>query len=258
VPTRDKNASVSASASASDFGQQQLYTGFEVYNVNNYDFFRNPVEARQLIIDMYNIQSFGAGNVYDGELDGGRMVKIMPVNRIATPADLEELKANLPYKTFERRREENPNLPVEKITIICMGHTPDLRGSLELDLGGSGYKVDVEVLDILRDHERQFKRESEAEIIVESGRLVIRQFYPLNLMQKLSLDKEVVDDWRSLAESVMIDWNFDGVVMEPAVTDVPRKNELVKGIYDIPKGAGTIKVKITDLLSESYEGEVSA
>ena len=26
------------------------YTGFEVYNVNNYDFFRNPVEARELLI----------------------------------------------------------------------------------------------------------------------------------------------------------------------------------------------------------------
>ena len=26
------------------------YTGFEVYNVNNYDFFRNPVEARDLLI----------------------------------------------------------------------------------------------------------------------------------------------------------------------------------------------------------------
>ena len=53
-----------------------------------------------------------------------------------------------------------------------------------------------------------------------------------------------------------IDWNYDGVVMQPAVTDVPGKSELVKGIYDIPEGSGTIKVKITDLLSESLEVEV--
>ena len=33
----------------------------------------------------------------------------MPTNRIATKADLEELKANLPYHTFEKRKEENPN-----------------------------------------------------------------------------------------------------------------------------------------------------
>lgn len=59
------------------------------------------------------------------------MVKIMPVNRIATKADLEELKANLPYKTYEKRKEENPSQPVEKITIVCMGHEPDLAASFQ-------------------------------------------------------------------------------------------------------------------------------
>ena len=54
----------------------------------------------------------------------------------------------------------------------------------------------------------------------------------------------------------MIDWNYDGVVMQPAVTDVPDKKEIVSGIYDIPEDAGTIRVKITDLLSESLEMEV--
>ena len=34
------------------------------------------------------------------------------------------------------------------------------------------------------------------------------------------------------------------------------KKEFVAGIYDIPEDAGTIKVKITDLLSESLEVEV--
>jgi DNA modification methylase len=86
---------------------------------------------------------------------------------------------------------------------------------------------------------------------------VIRSFYPLNLMQKLSLQKETVEDWRQLVGSVMIDWNFDGVVMEPTLTDVPDKKELVAGVYNIPADAGTIKVKITDALSESLEVEVN-
>ena len=85
---------------------------------------------------------------------------------------------------------------------------------------------------------------------------MIRAFYPMNLLQKLSVQKESVDEWRQLVESVMIDWNFDGVVMQPAITDIPGKNEMVQGVYDIPKNAGTIKVKITDLLSESLEMEV--
>lgn len=230
------------------------YTGFEVYNVNNYDFFRNPVEARDLLIAALEIQPFPQSDVWDGELDG-RMVKIMPVNRIATKADLKELLANLPYKTYEKRKEENPNQPVERITIVCMGHEPDLKGALEQEL--SDYKVDIQIVDILRDKkDLQLKRDSEAEIVREGDKLVIRAFYPMNLMQKLSLQKEYVEDWRQLVDSIMIDWNYDGVVMQPTVTDIPGKNEMVEGIYDIPEGSGTIKVKITDLLSESLEVEV--
>ena len=233
---------------------KELYTGFELYNVNNYDFFRNPVEARELIISALEIQPFPASEVWDGELDG-RMVKIMPVNRIASKADLEELKANLPYKTYEKRRDENPNKPVESITIVCMGHEPDLKASLEQEL--SDYKLDIDILDILKDKsELQLKREAEAEIVREGGKLVIRAFYPMNLLQKLSLQKESVNEWRQLVESVMIDWNYDGVVMHPAVVDIPEKNDVVVGIYSIPDDAGTIKVKITDLLSESIEMEV--
>lgn len=243
---------------ASELNEQlqddEKYTGFEVYNVNNYDFFRNPLEAKDLIIQALEVQPFPQSDVWDGELDG-RMVKIMPVNRIATKADLEELKANLPYKTYEKRKAENPTQPVEKITIVCMGHEPDLKASLEQEL--SEYKLDIEIVDILRDKkDLQLKREAEAEIVREGNKLVIRAFYPMNLMQKLSLQKEYVEDWRQLVESIMIDWNYDGVVMQPTVTDVTDKKEIVNGIYDIPEDAGTIRVKITDLLSESLEMEV--
>lgn len=233
---------------------EEKYTGFEVYNVNNYDFFRNPVEARDLLIEALEIQPFPKSDVWDGELDG-RMVKIMPVNRIATKADLKELLANLPYKTYEKRKEENSKLPVERITIVCMGHEPDLKAALEQEL--SDYKVDIQIVDILRDKsDLQLKRDSEAEVVREGNKLVIRSFYPMNLMQKLSLQKEYVEDWRQLVDSIMIDWNYDGVVMQPAVTDVPEKKNMVKGVYDIPDGSGTIKVKITDVLSESLEVEV--
>lgn len=232
----------------------QSYTGFEVYNVNNYDFFRNPLEARQLLIEALGVQPSLQDNIWDGELDG-RRVKIMPVNRIASKADLEALIANLPYKTYERRKEQNPNQPVEKITIVCMGHEADLKASLEHAL--KEYKIDVEIVDILRDKtDIQFKREAEAEIVVDKGFLVIRSFYPLNLMQKLSLQREYVEDWRELVETIAIDWNYDGAVMHPSLLDIPDKNELVKGKYKIPSGRGTVKVKITDLLSESLEIEV--
>lgn len=236
------------------FEEDGKFTGFEVYNVNNYEFFRNPVEAKELIISALEIQKFDKGSVYDGELDG-RMVKILPINRIATKADLEELKANLPYKTFEKRKEENPNAPVEYITLVCMGHEPDLKASLEQEL--SQYKLDIQIVDILRDKSvLQLKREAEADVVIKGGKLTIKEFFPLNLMQKLSLQKEYVEDWKQLVESVMIDWNYDGVVMEPTTIDIAPKDGFVEGVYTVPADAGRIKVKITDLLSESLEIEV--
>lgn len=254
IQTTTKRLITVANVVNSTIEREDKYTGFEVYNVNNYDFFRNPLEARSLLIEALEVQPFPQSDVWDGELDG-RMVKIMPVNRIATKADLEELKANLPYKTYEKRKEENPTQPVERITIVCMGHEPDLKASLEAEL--SEYKLDIQIVDILRDKaDLQLKREAEAEVVREGGKLVIRAFYPMNLMQKLSLQKAYVEDWRQLVESIMIDWNYDGVVMRPAVTDVPDKKEMVVGVYDIPENAGTIKIKITDLLSESLELEV--
>lgn len=179
----------------------------------------------------------------------------MPVNRIATKADLAELIANLPYKTYERRKEENPTQPVEKISIVCMGHEADLKASFEQQV--SAYKIDVEIVDILRDKaDLQFKREAEAVVKKVGNKLVIENFYPLNLMQKLSLQKDTVDNWKQLVESIMIDFNYDGAVLSPSVIDIPEKDALVKGEYTIPADAGTIKIKITDLLSESLEVEV--
>ena len=234
----------------------EFYRGFEVYNVNQYDIFRNPVQAKELLLEALEVQPLEISTVFDGEKDG-RMVKIMPVNRIATRADLNELIAGLDYKAWERRQGENPNRAVEKITLVCMGHEPDL--SAHLILAAKPYKIDVEVVDILRDKaDLEFRRDSDAKVVVKDSELVVERFYPMNLLQKLSMQKEAVDDWRELTESILIDWNYDGAVLQPAVVDIPeKKSDLVIGRYKVPADAGTIRVKITDLLSESWEGSVT-
>ncbi len=231
-----------------------FYTGFEVYNVNNYDIFRNPAQAKELLIQALEVNPLQAGSLFDGEKDG-RMVKIMPINRIATRQDLNELITGLDYKAFEQRQLEHPNRAVEKITLVCMGHEPDLAAHLKHEV--SPYNLDVEVVDILRDkQDLQFKRDAEAKIVMRDGYLVIEQFYPMSLLAKLSLQQEYVEDWRELVDSVMVDWNYDGAVLQPAVIDVPERNELVVSRYRMPDDAGTIRVKITDLLSESLEKEL--
>ena len=230
---------------------QTFYTGFEIYNVNRYDVFRNPVEAKDLLIEALEIQPLSTSALYDGEKDG-RKVKIMPINRIATRADLNELITGFDYRTFDRLHAENPGHPVEKLLLVCMGHEPDLGAELKKEL--HPYELDIEVMDILRDKsELEFKREAEAKIVRNNGKLIIEKFYPMNLIQKLSLMKDNIEDWRELVESVKIDFNYDGNAMKPSVVDSPEGNELVKGDYPIPEDAGTIRVKIIDLLSESLE-----
>ncbi|MGD9563075.1 MAG: site-specific DNA-methyltransferase [Pyrinomonadaceae bacterium] len=234
-----------------DSDYKQLFTGFEVYNVNHYDLFRNPIQAKDLLIEALEIQPLPASVVYDGEKDG-RLVKIMPVNRLATRADLNELIANFDYKTLEKKHNETPNKPVEKLLLVCMGHEPDLAAHLQKEM--LPFKLDIEVVDILRDRSKlEFKRDSEAKISTTETELVIEKFYPMNLLQKLSLFKENVEDWRELVESVMIDFNYDGAVFQPTLLDIPEEDELVTGKYEIPADAGNIRVKITDLLSESLE-----
>ena len=234
--------------------EEPKYTGFTIYNVNNYDVFRNPVEARDLLAQALELQPLPGNSLYDGEKDEW-FYKIMPVNRLATKADLNEIVANFDNKAAERKALENPGKPVLKVRLVCMGHEPDLKAELEKQL--QPFKVEIEVVDILRDKkDLVFKRDSEAEIVRKDGKVKIEAFYPFNLMKKLSLQKSKVGEWRELVESVMIDFNYDGAVFTPSIVDVPEDNAFVKGEYAIPDDAGTIRVKITDLLAESFEMEV--
>lgn len=243
---------------AEDLGGQlqtenQFYTGFEVYNVNDYEFFRNELEAKRLICEAMGMEQLTDSNVYDALLDG-RKVCILGINRIATASEFARLLSNVDISVWQERQKENPAKPVEAITFVCMGHDPNLKAQFEEEVDKMGFKVDLEIIDLLRDKkDLRFKRDSDAKVAVKGNRLVIENFFPMNLLQKLSIEKTDVSDWKELAESVFIDWNYDGVTFSPSLTDIPEKNALVKGEYDIPKAAGTIHIKITDLISESWE-----
>lgn len=231
--------------------------GFEVYNVNNYDVFRNPVEARDILIDALEINRLGRNTVFDGEKDGF-MVKVMPVNRIANSEDLNEIINGIDQAALEAARERDPNKPAMNIRLVCMGHEPDLGAKLVAEFKKQGFDIKVEVYDILRNNkELEFKHPSEANIVKEGNKLVIQDFFPMNLLQKLSIQKENVENWRELVESVKIDWNYDGAVFQPTTVDYPEdKKDMVKGTYDVPSDAGIVRIKITDLLSESFETEL--
>ena len=223
--------------------------GFEVYNVNNYDVFRNPAQAKELLIEALEIDPLDRNSYFDGMKDGQK-VKIMPVNRIATKADVSDLITNLDYKAYEQLTKENPNAKVDDILLVCMGHDPEIKAHFKKECP---YNINLEVYDILKDgSELVFKRDSEAKIVIGGNKLTIEQFYPNTLLEKLRQDGTEVEDWRETVESVMIDPYYDGEVLEPTIVDIPEKNELAEGEYELPEDHGTIAIKITDLLSETY------
>ncbi len=265
----------------SQITDQTYYTGFEVYNVNDYEFFRNELEAKRLIIEALGMQPLPDNNLWDAELDG-RMVAILGINRIATASEFEKIVANMDLAALSRKQGLNPTKPVEKVTFVCMGHDPNLKPMFVEKMESLGLNIDLEIVDLLRDKkDLRFKRESDARIVIvddsdatysidkKTKRKIIKEvslkrilqiqsFYPMNLLQKLSIEHQDIEDWRELVDSVLIDWNYDEVTFSPTTLDIPDKKDLVSGKYEVPEGAGRIHVKITDLLSESWEGTIEA
>ena len=246
----------------SQITDQTYYTGFEVYNVNDYEFFRNELEAKRLIIEALGMQPLPDNNLWDAELDG-RMVAILGINRIATASEFEKIVANMDLAALSRKQGLNPTKPVEKVTFVCMGHDPNLKPMFLEKMESLGLNIDLEIVDLLRDKkDLRFKRESDAKVQIVSKRnkrfVEIQSFYPMNLLQKLSIEHQDIEDWRELVDSVLIDWNWDEVTFCPTTLDIPDKKDLVSGKYEVPEGAGRIHIKVTDLLSESWEGTIEA
>jgi site-specific DNA-methyltransferase (adenine-specific)/adenine-specific DNA-methyltransferase len=100
------------------------------------------------------------------------------------------------------------------------------------------------------------KSEVEVCVVVENNKLKINDFFSMKLSQKMNIEKGK-EDWRRFVEFIVIDLNYDGNVIKPSIIDIPSKNELVKGEYDIPNDVGKIKVKITDISLETFEIEIT-
>ncbi len=232
------------------------YLGFQVYTVNNYDVFRNPAQARDLLIQALEIEPLGRETYFDGVKDGYD-VKLMPVNRIATKADVSDLIANLNYKQLDSRKKENPTIAQQRIMVVCMGHDPDLKPFFSKET--EKYHIEFRVYDILRDGAHlTLKFPSEAKMSISKGKLRIERFYPHALMQKLSIQKTAAKEWKELAESIVIDPYYDGSNFTPTITDIPEKDGTVAGEYKLPDDHATVAVKITDLLSDTHFEVVGA
>jgi len=231
---------------------KKFYPAFAVYNVNHYDIFKNALEAKEIVMKLYGVEPVKR-SFFDGLLDG-KWVKVVELNRVCSKEDVQAVFDEI----LSKGEKEIEATYRRGVLILCSGHEYDV---LDYAKRLNVVNIPFEIRDILTDRKDIiFKRPPEADIALrlDGGKAVveIRQFYSPMLLQKLQLedDPEEIDDWRQLVEAVLIDPNYDGEVLKPAIQDIPGKKDMVSGVYELPlTGPGQkIAVKIVDVLSEEY------
>lgn len=242
--------------------------GFKVFNVNDYDVFKNEVEAKEIIMEMYGVEK-ARMSYFDGVLDN-RFVKVMPLNRVLSKKDMDVvikgIKDNLDSFVVKTKSRHGEAVYEQGVTVFCSGLEMDALDYLKKknDAG-----VEVDVRDILLDKQGViFKQKPEAEISVKpkGGKVMVKidDFISPILMRKLEIEndktlkkeaKAKVEDFRQIIDSVAIDVDYDGKLFNAEIIDVPAKNELIKAEYEIEyakKGKQTLAIKIVDVLGEEY------
>lgn len=242
--------------------------GFKVYNVNDYDIFKNEIEAKEIVMEMYGVELIKR-TWFDGELDGN-FVKVMPLNRILSKLDIKNaikgIADNIDSFTPKTTSKAGESTYEEGVILICSGAELDTLDYLKKE---NNTGVDITIKDILRDKKNLiFKQKPEAkvEVKVDGNKLSveIQEFYSPILMRKLEIENEKiidkkarakVEDFKQIIDSIAIDVDYDGKLFNAEIIDLPDKKEMIKSQYSHTyKKAGdySIAIKIVDVLGEEY------
>lgn len=243
-------------------------SAFKVYNVNDYEIFKNEIESKEIIMEMYGVEPIKQ-SYFDGVLDQN-LVKVMPLNRVLNKMDIENLLKEISKstdqftpKTTTSKEEETYE---EGVLIIASGVELDAHNYLRKE-NKTGVKI--EIRDIQADKKSLlFKKPTEAEVDVKVAEnkvsVSIKEFYSPILVQKLELENEkqlnpkgkvVIEDFKQIIDSVCIDVNYNGKLFNAEIMDLPDKKNLVSAIYEHEyksKGKYKLAIKIVDVLGEEY------
>jgi DNA modification methylase len=241
---------------------------FKVYNVNDYDIFKNEVESKEIIMEIYGVEPIKQ-NYFDGVLDDN-LVKVMPLNRVLNKLDIEnvikEIEKNIDQFTGKTTSSQDEETYEQEVIVIASGVELD---ALEYLRKENKTGVKVEVRDIQADKKNLiFKQLPEAKIEVKAdGKKVvieIKDFHSPILIKKLELENEkelnskrnvYVEDFKQIIDSVCIDTNYNGKLFNAEIMDLPEKKNLISAKYEYEykgNGKNTVAVKIIDVLGEEY------
>lgn len=231
-------------------------SSFYTYQVNDYDLQIQHNEAVQLACEHMGITRSRTDAFFDGVL-GKKLAKIIPFNHPLSPLDLEEIKNELGNRPEEDR----------DIVVAALGKELSVTEWLEdwnrLRRQGN-LPNKIEVVELRSDpkyggfftHQpaqarAHIRREG------ETAKIQIEDLISPSILQRLQDQSGVlapsIEDWRSMVDSVMIDPDYDGNLLNVVLADVPeKKDDLVAGEYELPIGKEKTKiaVKITDMLGE--------
>lgn len=242
--------------------------GFKVLNVNDYTAFKNELEAKEIVMEMYGVEVIKR-SYFDGVLDTS-YVKVMPMNRVLNKLDIRTLLKNVNDKiadfTVKRKSKSGEAVYEEGLLVICSGMDLEVADYLKKE-NKTGVKIDVR--DITTDKKNLvFKKLPEAHIEVKAKdkklAVSLKEFYSPILMRKLDIEnnktlkKEYqakVEDFKQIIDSVAIDVDYEGKLFNAEIIDLPTKRELIKADYSweySKKGPYTVAVKIVDVLGEEY------
>lgn len=241
---------------------------FKVLNVNEYDVFKNELEAKEIVMEMYGVEPIKR-SYFDGVLDTD-FVKIISLNRVLNKMDIRSILKGtedaIDQFTKKTTTKHSEAVYSENVVIICSGMELDAHDYLKKE---NKTGVDIKVYDILNDtKELIFKQYPESKMKVSSkGKKLtveIQEFYSPLLMRRLEMENEKmlkkerqakVKDFKQTIDSVAIDVDYDGKLFNAEVMDLPDKKEVIAGTYEWEynkKGKNTVAVKIIDVLGEEY------
>ncbi len=241
---------------------------FKILNVNDYDIFKNEVEAKDIVMDTYGIEPVKR-TWFDGQLDNN-FIKVMPLNRVLNKLDIKNaiknISDNLDSFTPKTTSKTGEDIYKEGVVLICSGAELDVEDYIKKE---NNTGVNLAARNILNDKKNLiFKKKPEAKIETQvSGnklKVTIKEFYSPILMRKLELENEKlvdkrneakVEDFKQIIDSVAIDIDYDGKLFNAEIIDLPDKKEVIKAIYEYTytnKGKSVIAVKIIDVLGEEY------
>jgi DNA modification methylase len=241
---------------------------FKVLNVNDYNTFKNELEAKEIVMEMYGVEPIKR-TYFDGIRDKD-FVKVMPLNRVLNKIDVRTLLKGISDKldgfTVKAKSKVGEAVYEEGVVVICSGMELDVIDFIRKE-NKTGVKIDVQ--NILTDKKNLiFKKKPEAKIEVKAKDkklfVELKDFYSPILMRKLEIENEKVlkkehkakvYDFKQIIDSVVIDVDYNGKLFNAEVMDLPEKKEIIKAKYswEYPKtGEYTVAIKVVDVLGEEY------